>query len=183
MARPQSNREGLGREPTWYKSGVIYEVHVRAFYDANGDGTGDFRGLTQKLDYIKDLGVTAIWLLPFYPSPQKDDGYDIADYTDVHPMFGTLADFKLFLREAHRRGLRVITELVLNHTSDQHPWFQRARRAKPDSRLRDFYVWSSTDQKFPQTRIIFVDTEKSNWAWDPIAQAYYWHRFYTHQPD
>ena len=179
----RSNREGLLHEPSWYKSGVIYQVHVRAFYDANGDGTGDFRGITQKLDYIKELGVTAIWLLPFYPSPQKDDGYDIADYCNVHPMFGTLADFKTFLREAHRRGLRVITELVLNHTSDRHPWFQRARRAKPGSRWRNFYVWSDTAEKYKGTRIIFKDVETSNWAWDPVAGAYYWHRFFSHQPD
>jgi len=183
MARSQSNREGLAREPSWYKSGVIYEVHVRAFYDANGDGTGDFRGLTEKLDYIKDLGVTAIWLLPFYPSPQKDDGYDIADYCDVHSMFGTLGDFKTFLRAAHKRGLRVITELVLNHTSDKHPWFQRARRAKPGSRWRNFYVWSDTPEKFLGTRVIFKDVEISNWTWDHIAGAYFWHRFFSHQPD
>ncbi len=183
MSRPQSNREGLAREPTWYKSGVIYEVHVRAFFDANGDGTGDFRGLTQKLDYIKDLGVTAIWLLPFYPSPQKDDGYDIADYCNVHPMFGTLGDFKAFLRAAHKRGLRVITELVLNHTSDQHPWFQRSRNAKPGSRWRNFYVWSDTSAKYKGTRIIFKDVEVSNWTWDHVAQSYFWHRFFSHQPD
>jgi len=183
MSRPQSNREGLVHDPTWYKSGVIYQVHVRAFYDANGDGTGDFKGLTQKLDYIKELGVTAIWLLPFYPSPQKDDGYDIADYCGVHPMFGTLGDFKIFLREAHRRGLRVITELVLNHTSDQHPWFQRARNAKPGSRWRDFYVWSENPAKYKGTRIIFKDIEVSNWSWDHVAKAYYWHRFFSHQPD
>jgi len=183
MPRPQSNREGLAHEPTWYKSGVFYEVHVRAFYDSNGDGTGDFRGLTEKLDYIKDLGVTAIWLLPFYPSPLKDDGYDIADYCNVHPMFGTLNDFKAFLRAAHRRGLRVITELVLNHTSDQHPWFQRARHAKPGSRWRDFYVWSDTPAKYKGTRIIFKDVEVSNWTWDPVAKSYFWHRFFSHQPD
>jgi len=174
---------GLGQEPFWYKSGVIYQVHVRAFYDANADGTGDFRGLTQKLDYIKDLGVTAIWLLPFYPSPLKDDGYDIADYCNVHPMYGTLADFKNFMREAHKRGLRVITELVLNHTSDQHPWFQRARLAPPGSRWRTFYVWSDTPQKYLGTRIIFKDVELSNWTWDPVAKAYFWHRFFSHQPD
>jgi maltose alpha-D-glucosyltransferase/alpha-amylase len=179
----QSNREGLVHDPTWYKSGVIYQVHVRAFYDSNADGTGDFRGLTQKLDYIKDLGVTALWLLPFYPSPQKDDGYDIADYCNVHPMFGTLGDFKLFLREAHRRGLRVITELVMNHTSDQHPWFQRARNSKPGSRWRNYYVWSETPEKFKGVRIIFKDVEISNWSWDRVAQAYYWHRFFSHQPD
>ncbi len=183
MARPELNREGLSRDPSWYKSGVIYEVHVRAFLDANGDGTGDFRGLTQKLDYIKDLGVTAIWLLPFYPSPQKDDGYDIADYCNVHPMFGTLGDFKVFLRAAHKRGLRVITELVLNHTSDQHPWFQRARNAKPGSRWRNFYVWSDTPAKYKGTRIIFKDVEISNWTWDHVAKSNFWHRFFSHQPD
>jgi maltose alpha-D-glucosyltransferase/alpha-amylase len=183
MVRPQSNREGLAREPSWYKNGVIYEVHVRAFYDANGDGTGDFRGLTEKLDYIKDLGVTAIWLLPFYPSPLKDDGYDIADYCNVHPMFGALQDFKAFLRAAHKRGLRVITELVLNHTSDQHPWFKRARSAKPGSRWRNFYVWSDTQAKFEGTRIIFKDVEVSNWTWDHVAGAFFWHRFFSHQPD
>ncbi|MBP7147946.1 MAG: maltose alpha-D-glucosyltransferase [Acidobacteria bacterium] len=169
--------------PTWYKDAVIYELHVRAFADADGDGIGDFRGLTGKLDYLRDLGVTALWLLPFYPSPLRDDGYDIADYTDVHPSYGTLADFQAFLREAHRRGLRVITELVLNHTSDQHAWFQRARRARPGSRWREFYVWSDTPQRYADTRIIFKDFESSNWSWDPVAQAYYWHRFYSHQPD
>jgi maltose alpha-D-glucosyltransferase / alpha-amylase len=183
MPPSASSSAGLGQEPFWYKSGVIYQVHVRAFYDANSDGTGDFRGLTQKLDYIKDLGVTAIWLLPFYPSPLKDDGYDIADYCDVHPMYGTLGDFKTFLREAHKRGLRVITELVLNHTSDQHPWFQRARLARPGSRWRDFYVWSDSPKKYRDTRIIFKDVEVSNWTWDPMAKAYFWHRFFSHQPD
>ncbi len=183
MSRAQDNRTGLDPEPFWYKSGVIYEVHVRAFYDANGDGSGDFRGLTEKLDYIKDLGVTAVWLLPFYPSPLKDDGYDISDYCGVHPMYGTLGDFKQFLREAHRRGLRVITELVLNHTSDQHPWFQRARRAKPGSRWRNFYVWSDSPKKYHDARIIFKDVEVSNWTFDPLAKAYFWHRFFSHQPD
>src|SRR5580658_7524357 len=176
-------RNLMGANSMWYKSGVIYELHVRAFHDSNGDGTGDFRGLTAKLDYLRDLGVTAIWILPFYPSPLKDDGYDIADYYDVHPQYGTLADFKILLREAHRRDLRVITELVLNHTSDQHPWFKRARRAKPDSRFRDYYVWSDTPEKYKGTRVIFKDTEISNWTWDPMAKAYYWHRFYSHQPD
>ena len=170
-------------ESPWYKRGVIYELHVRAFYDSNSDGTGDFPGLTLKLDYLRDLGVTALWVLPFYPSPLKDDGYDIADYYGVHPHYGTLADFKLFLREAHRRGLRVITELVLNHTSDQHPWFQRARRAPPGSRGRDFYVWSDTADKYRGARVIFKDAETSNWTWDAAAKAYYWHRFYSHQPD
>lgn len=167
----------------WYKDAIIYEVHVRAFRDSNGDGTGDFRGLTEKLDYLQDLGITAIWLLPFYPSPRRDDGYDIADYNSVHPAYGTTRDFRRFLREAHRRDLKVITELVVNHTSDQHPWFQRARRAEPGSVERDFYVWSDTPDRYPEARIIFSDTETSNWAWDPIARAYYWHRFFSHQPD
>src|SRR5215831_4016371 len=170
-------------DPLWYKDAIVYQLHIKAFFDANNDGIGDFEGLTRKLDYLQDLGVTALWLLPFYPSPLRDDGYDIADYKDVHPSYGRMADFKNFVREAHRRGLRVITELVINHTSDQHPWFQRARRALPGSRWRGFYVWSDTDQKFLETRIIFLDTEKSNWSWDPVAQAYYWHRFYSHQPD
>jgi maltose alpha-D-glucosyltransferase/alpha-amylase len=169
--------------PMWYKSGVIYEVHVRAFQDSDGDGAGDFRGLTSRLDYLRDLGVTAIWLLPFYPSPLKDDGYDISDYFDVHPMYGTLADFKVFLREAHRRGLRVITELVMNHTSDQHPWFQRARLSPPGSELRDFYVWNDSPEKYSGARIIFKDVEVSNWTWDARAGAFYWHRFFSHQPD
>ncbi len=170
-------------DPFWYKDAVIYEVHVRSFYDSDRDGIGDFRGLTAKLDYLQDLGITAIWLLPFYPSPLRDDGYDISDYTDVNPHYGTLRDFKAFLREAHQRGLRVITELVINHTSDQHPWFQRARRAKPGSRHRDFYVWSDTRERYREARIIFKDFEASNWSWDPVARAYYWHRFYAHQPD
>jgi maltose alpha-D-glucosyltransferase/alpha-amylase len=177
------HRLGLDQDPFWYKTGVIYELHVRAFCDSDGDGAGDFRGLTSKLDYLKDLGVTALWLLPFYPSPLRDDGYDIADYHNVHPHYGTLADFKGFLREAHQHGLRVITELVMNHTSDQHPWFQRARRAKPGSRWRNFYVWSDTSEKYRDARIIFKDVEVSNWAWDHTAQAYYWHRFFAHQPD
>ena len=169
--------------PLWYKDAIIYQVHVRAFSDSTGDGVGDFPGLTSKLDYLQDLGVTALWLLPFYPSPLKDDGYDIANYTNVHPSYGTLKDFKVFLREAHARQLRVITELVLNHTSDQHPWFQRARRAKPGSTARDFYVWSDTPEKYKEARIIFKDFETSNWTWDPVAKAYFWHRFYSHQPD
>ncbi len=183
MTRKQISRDGLVPEPFWYKSGVIYEVHVRAFLDSDGNGVGDFRGLTQKLDYLKDLGVTAVWLLPFYPSPLKDDGYDIADYYDVHPMYGNLEDFKAFLRAAHRRNLRVVTELVVNHTSDQHEWFQKSRRAPPGSRWRDFYVWSDTPDKYKSTRIIFKDVEVSNWTWDHIARAYYWHRFFSHQPD
>jgi maltose alpha-D-glucosyltransferase/alpha-amylase len=170
-------------DPLWYKDAVIYQLHVRAFYDSNNDGIGDIAGLAEKLDYIRDLGVTAIWLLPFYPSPLKDDGYDIADYRNVHPDYGTRADIRLLIREAHRRGLRVITELVINHTSDQHPWFQAARRAPSGSSKRDFYVWSDTDKKWPETRIIFTDTESSNWAWDPVAKAFYWHRFFSHQPD
>jgi maltose alpha-D-glucosyltransferase/alpha-amylase len=171
------------RDPLWYKDAVIYEVHVRAFADSDGDGRGDFQGLTGKLDYLRDLGVTALWLLPFYPSPWRDDGYDIADYTSVHPAYGTLEDFKAFLDEAHRRGLQVITELVINHTSDQHPWFQRARLAPPGSPERDVYVWSDTDKTYAGTRIIFTDTETSNWTRDPVANAYYWHRFFSNQPD
>ncbi|MFP3855427.1 MAG: maltose alpha-D-glucosyltransferase, partial [Anaerolineales bacterium] len=167
----------------WYKDAIIYQLHIKAFHDSDGDGVGDFKGLTEKLDYIQDLGVTAIWVLPFYPSPLKDDGYDIADYTEVHPSYGTLKDFRNFLRQAHKRDLKVITELVINHTSDQHPWFQRARQAKPGSRHRDFYVWSDTPEKYGEARIIFQDYEHSNWAWDPVAEAYYWHRFYSHQPD
>jgi len=170
-------------DPLWYKDAVIYELHVRAFGDSDGDGVGDFRGLTARLDYLQQLGITAIWLLPFYPSPLRDDGYDIADYANVNPAYGTIRDFKAFLREAHRRGLRVITELVLNHTSDQHPWFQRARHAEPGSRWRDFYVWSDSPEKYSETRVIFEDYETSNWTWDPVAGAYYWHRFFSHQPD
>jgi maltose alpha-D-glucosyltransferase / alpha-amylase len=173
----------LNDEPLWYKDAVIYQLHVRAFADSDGDGIGDFKGLTQKLDYLQDLGVTAIWLLPFYPSPLKDDGYDIADYTDVHPSYGTLRDFQTFLYAAHRRGLRVITELVINHTSDQHPWFDRARRAKAGSSHRDFYVWSETPDRYNDARIIFKDFESSNWSLDPVTGLYYWHRFYHHQPD
>lgn len=173
----------VGNDPYWYKDAIIYEVHVRAFHDSVGDGMGDFRGLTQKLDYLQDLGITAIWLLPFYPSPLKDDGYDIADYTDVHPHYGKLSDFREFLNAAHSRGLRVITEMVVNHTSDQHPWFQRARRAAPGSVERDFFVWSETPEKYHEARVIFKDFEHSNWSWDHVAKAYYWHRFYAHQPD
>src|SRR5256886_1618625 len=152
----------LEDSPQWYKDAVIYEVHVRAFCDGNSDGIGDFPGLTEKLDFLQDLGVTALWLLPFYPSPKKDDGYDIADYTSIHPDYGTLQDFKLFLREAHRRGIRVITELVINHTSDQHPWFRRAREAKPGTSARNFYVWSDTPDKYSEARIIFKDFEPTN---------------------
>ncbi|MGI0070670.1 MAG: maltose alpha-D-glucosyltransferase [Thermoplasmata archaeon] len=168
---------------TWYKDAIFYELHVRAFADSTVDGTGDFPGLTGKLDYLRDLGVTTLWLLPFYPSPLRDDGYDISDYTDIHPSYGSLANFRTFLRAAHARGLRVVTELVVNHTSDQHPWFQRARRAPVGSTERDFYVWSDTPDKFPGARVIFKDFEPSNWTWDPVAKAYYWHRFYNHQPD
>jgi maltose alpha-D-glucosyltransferase/alpha-amylase len=167
----------------WYKDAIIYQLHVKSFFDSNHDGIGDFPGLISKLDYIADLGVNAIWLLPFYPSPRLDDGYDISAYRDVHPDYGTLSDFRQFVRAAHARGIRVITELVVNHTSDQHPWFRRARHAKPGSPLRNFYVWSDNDQKYAGTRIIFIDTERSNWTWDPVAGAYYWHRFYSHQPD
>jgi maltose alpha-D-glucosyltransferase/alpha-amylase len=167
----------------WYKDAVIYELHIKAFADEDGDGVGDFRGMTSKLDYLADLGVTALWLLPFYPSPLRDDGYDIANYLDIHPDYGTLRHFKIFLREAHRRGLKVITELVVNHTSDAHPWFQRARKAKPGSVYRNFYVWSDNPRRYKDARIIFKDFETSNWTWDPMAQSYYWHRFYHHQPD
>ncbi len=170
-------------DPTWYKDAIIYELHVRSFADSSGDGTGDFPGLMSRLDYLRDLGVTALWLLPFYPSPLRDDGYDISDYTDIHPSYGTLHDFRVFLREAHARGLRIITELVLNHTSDRHPWFQRARRASPGYTEREFYVWSDSPEKYGGARIIFKDSETSNWTWDPVAKAYYWHRFYSHQPD
>jgi maltose alpha-D-glucosyltransferase/alpha-amylase len=170
-------------DPLWYKDAIIYELHVKAFLDGNGDGMGDFQGLTARLDYLQELGVNTLWLLPFYPSPGRDDGYDISDYHNVHPSFGGMADFRRFIKEAHRRDLRVITELVVNHTSDQHPWFQAARQAPPGSVKRDYYVWSDTDTKFSGTRIIFTDTEKSNWAWDEVAQAFYWHRFFSHQPD
>ncbi len=167
---------------TWYKDAIIYQLHVRAYNDSSGDGVGDFRGLTQKLDYIRELGATAIWLLPFYPSPLKDDGYDISGYLSVHPNYGALEDFQQFLEEAHRREMRVITELVLNHTSDQHPWFQEAR-SSTDNPRRNWYVWSDTDDRYRDARVIFVDTELSNWAWDPVSKSYYWHRFFSHQPD
>ncbi|MFC2149202.1 maltose alpha-D-glucosyltransferase [Candidatus Auribacterota bacterium] len=173
----------LEDNPQWYKDAVIYELHVRAFHDSNNDGIGDFNGLTQKLDYLEDLGITAIWLLPFYPSPLKDDGYDISDYYKIHRDYGTLKDFKRFLRAAHKRGIRVITELVMNHTSSEHAWFQKARKAKPGSKLRNWYVWSDNPDKYADARIIFKDFETSNWTWDPVAGAYYWHRFYSHQPD
>jgi len=170
-------------DPLWYKDAVIYQLHVKSYFDSNNDGVGDFPGLISKLDYIADLGVNTLWLLPFYPSPRRDDGYDIADYRAIHPEYGRMSDFRKFVSEAHRRGLRIITELVINHTSDQHPWFQRARRAKPGSSARNFYVWADDDQRYQGTRIIFVDSERSNWTWDPVANAYYWHRFYAHQPD
>ena len=171
------------RPPLWYREAVIYQAHVKSFCDSNGDGMGDFIGMTRKLGYLQDLGVTALWILPFYPSPLRDDGYDIADYRSVNPAYGTLDDFRAFLDEAHRRGIRVITELVMNHTSDQHPWFQRARRAAPDSPERDFYVWSDSPDKYQEARIIFKDFEASNWTWDPVAKSHFWHRFYSHQPD
>jgi maltose alpha-D-glucosyltransferase/alpha-amylase len=180
--RKEESRQSID-DPLWYKDAIIYEVHVRAFADSDEDGVGDFRGLIDKLDYLMDLGITTLWLLPFYPSPLKDDGYDISDYTAILPVYGDMQDFKTFVEEAHRRTIRVITELVVNHTSDQHPWFQRARKSPPGSRYRDFYVWSDTAEKFKDARIIFTDTEYSNWTWDHLAKAYYWHRFYSHQPD
>jgi maltose alpha-D-glucosyltransferase/alpha-amylase len=167
----------------WFKDAVFYELHVRSFQDGDGDGVGDFKGLTTRLDYLRDLGVDCIWLLPFFPSPRKDDGYDIADYRGIHPDYGTMDDFQHFLDAAHDRGLKVVSDLVMNHTSDQHPWFQRAAAAPAGSPERDYYVWSDTDQLYKDARIIFLDTERSNWAWHPTAKAYYWHRFYTQQPD
>jgi len=181
--RGKASKVKFINDPLWYKDAVVYQLHLKSYYDANGDGVGDFAGLIEKLDYIAGLGVNTIWLLPFYPSPRRDDGYDIAEYRDVHPDYGKLSDARKFIAEAHGRGLRVITELVINHTSDQHPWFQRARQAKPGSNAHNFYVWSDHEGKYAGTRIIFLDTEKSNWTWDPVANAYYWHRFYSHQPD
>lgn len=178
-----TNGTAVAEDSLWYKDAIVYQLHVKSFADSNNDGIGDFAGLTEKLDYLQDLGVNTLWLLPFYPSPGKDDGYDIADYRQINPDFGTLKDFRRFMQEAKRRNLRVITELVVNHTSDQHPWFKRARRSKPGSDARNWYVWSDTDQAYSGTRIIFKDTEKSNWAWDAEAGAYYWHRFFSHQPD
>jgi len=169
-------------EALWYKDAVIYQLHVRTFCDSNNDGIGDFGGLMQKLDYLQELGVNTIWLLPFFPSPLRDDGYDIANYRAIHPNYGTLEDFKTFLAAAHARGLRVIIEMVLNHTSDQHPWFQESRSSR-DNPKRDWYVWSDTDDRYKEVRIIFLDTELSNWAWDPVSKSYYWHRFFSHQPD
>ena len=172
----------LKQEVPWYKLAGIYQAHVRTFYDSNGDGVGDFQGLDQKLDYLKELGIDTIWLMPFFPSPLRDDGYDISDYYSVHSSYGTLEDFRTFLKSAHARQIRVIIEMVLNHTSDQHPWFQQSRSSQDNPR-RDWYVWSDTDTGYSQTRIIFLDTELSNWAWDPISKSYYWHRFFSHQPD
>ncbi len=172
----------IDQDPLWYKKAIIYEVHIRAFYDSNADGIGDIHGLVEKLPYIHSLRVTCLWLLPMYPSPLRDDGYDIADYYGVHPDYGTVDDFRELVAEAHKRGIRVLTELVVNHTSDQHPWFQEARR-DPKSPKRDWYVWSDTDDKYKGARIIFVDTERSNWTWDPVAKQYFWHRFFSHQPD
>ncbi|RYZ35821.1 MAG: maltose alpha-D-glucosyltransferase [Myxococcaceae bacterium] len=169
-------------DPLWYKKALIYELHIRAFHDSNGDGHGDIPGLIEKLPYLQDLGVDCLWLLPHYPSPLRDDGYDIADYYGIHPDYGTLADFQRLVEEAHKRGLRILTELVVNHTSDQHPWFQEARR-DPKSPKRSWYVWSDTDEQYKGTRIIFTDTERSNWTWDPVAKQYFWHRFFSHQPD
>ncbi len=182
-AKKRETAPDFSSDPLWYKDAIIYQVHLKSYFDANDDGVGDFQGLIEKLDYIADLGVNTLWLLPFYPSPRRDDGYDIAEYKAVHEDYGKLADAKRFIAEAHRRGLRVITELVINHTSDQHPWFQRARHAKKGSAARNFYVWSDTDQAYDGTRIIFLDTEKSNWTWDPVAGQYFWHRFFSHQPD
>ncbi len=180
MATMQRRR---AQDPLWYKDAVLYETHVKSFFDSNDDGIGDVRGLVQKLDYLQDLGITCLWLLPFFPSPLKDDGYDIADYKGIHPDYGTLEDFRELVAAAHARGIRILVELVVNHTSDQHPWFQRARRAPPASEERAYYVWSDTDEKYKDARIIFTDTEKSNWTWDPEAKQYYWHRFFNHQPD
>jgi maltose alpha-D-glucosyltransferase/alpha-amylase len=172
------------REPTlWYKDAIIYQLHVKSFFDFNNDGIGDFAGLTNRLDYISDLGVSVIWLLPFFPSPLRDDGYDISDYRSINADYGTIDEFRAFVEAAHARKLRVIIELVVNHTSDQHPWFQRARRAPHDTVEHQYYVWSDTGHEYEEARIIFIDSEISNWAWDPMAQRYYWHRFYSHQPD
>jgi maltose alpha-D-glucosyltransferase/alpha-amylase len=178
----ESGSLALQRDNLWYKDAVIYQLHVRTFCDSNADGVGDFAGLTQRLDYLQDLGITAIWLLPFYPSPLRDDGYDIADYTSVHASYGSLKDFQTFLTMAHGRGIRVIAELVLNHTSDQHPWFKEARSSRENPK-RDWYVWSETENRYQGVPIVFVDTETSNWAWDPISKSYYWHRFFSYQPD
>jgi maltose alpha-D-glucosyltransferase / alpha-amylase len=172
----------MASDGLWYKDAIFYELHVKAFYDSNGDGYGDFRGLTEKLDYLQELGVDCVWVTPFYPSPLKDDGYDVADYYGVHSDYGAFQDVKLFVKEAHRRNLKVMFDLVMNHTSDQHQWFQEAR-SDPKSPRRNYYVWSDTDQKYQDARIIFVDTERSNWTWDSVAKQYFWHRFFSHQPD
>jgi len=182
MPTPKTNTE-LPDDPLWYKDAIVYQAHVKAYCDSNGDGYGDFGGLIEKLDYIQSLGVTCLWLLPFYPSPLKDDGYDIAEYKSINPTYGSLADFQRFMYEAHRRGIRVVTELVINHTSDQHAWFQRARRAPKGSPERNWYVWTDDPNTYADTRIIFTDTETSNWTWDPVAQQFFWHRFFSHQPD
>jgi maltose alpha-D-glucosyltransferase/alpha-amylase len=184
LPQPESQTKALAvtDDQLWYRDAVVYQLHVRTFCDSNADGVGDFRGLTGRLDYLQELGVSALWLLPFYPSPLRDDGYDIAEYTSVHPSYGTLEDFKTFLQAAHDRNIRVITEMVMNHTSDQHPWFQESRSSR-DNPKRDWYVWSETDTRYQGARIIFIDTEMSNWAWDPISKSYYWHRFFSHQPD
>jgi maltose alpha-D-glucosyltransferase/alpha-amylase len=183
VKREKMPAEPLSEDPLWYKDAIIYQTHVKAFFDSNADGYGDFVGITSRLDYIQTLGVNAIWLLPFYPSPLKDDGYDIASYEEIHETYGLVEHFKIFLKEAHDRGIRVMTELVINHTSDQHPWFQRARTAPKGSPEREWYVWSDDPNKYKDARIIFTDTEKSNWAWDGVAQQFYWHRFFSHQPD
>ncbi len=177
------SKQSKHTDPLWFKDAIIYELSVRAFFDSNGDGTGDFQGLVQKLDYLEDLGINTIWLLPFYPSPLKDDGYDVTDHCDVHPDFGSLADFKAFIKDAHSRGIKIITELLLNHSSDQHAWFQRARKAKPGSRFREFYVWNDTPDKYKDARVIIQGEESSNWSWDTEAKSYYWHRFYRHEPE
>lgn len=177
------NHPSITTGATWYKDAIIYELHIKAFMDSNEDGIGDFGGLIQQLDYLQDLGVTAIWLLPFYPSPQRDGGYDIADYYSIHPDYGTLDQLQEVLRMAHERDMKVITELVINHTSDEHPWFQRARKAPKGSPERNYYVWSDSPDKYDGVRIIFQDFERSNWSWDPVAEQYFWHRFYSHQPD
>jgi maltose alpha-D-glucosyltransferase / alpha-amylase len=179
----QTSYRPVPGEALWYKDAIIYKLNIRGFLDASGDGIGDFLGLIEKLDYLEELGVTALCLLPFYPSPLRYDGYDISGYLNINPIYGTMQDFKTFIEEAHRRRIRVITELVLNHTSDQHPWFHRARLSPSGSRWRDFYLWSDTAERYREARILFKDFEHSNWTWDHQAQAYYWHRFYAHQPD
>src|ERR1700704_3702287 len=183
ITTPEASKQEVATPPLWFKEAIIYQLHIKTFCDGNNDGIGDFQGLLSKLDYLRNLGVTAIWLLPFYPSPLRDDGYDIADYYNVHPSYGTLDDFRQFLEAAHEAGLKVITELVLNHTSDQHIWFQRSRRAVAGDPWRDYYVWSDDPNKYQDARIIFKDTELSNWTYDPVAKSYFWHRFYSHQPD